>query len=104
MPNPEFDDESIPRYMRGFEWFSHMTRTTMSEKPWKRLGLISFYDAPYAENERLYLSPKQVMVSMAAQAKTKDHALVFVVDSLERGEMGLSTKAGFDQFIEIFDG
>ncbi|MHA1484334.1 MAG: hypothetical protein ACTSPR_03330, partial [Candidatus Thorarchaeota archaeon] len=38
------------------------------------------------------------------QAKTKDHALVFVVDSLERGEMGLSTKAGFDQFIEIFDG
>jgi hypothetical protein len=41
---------------------------------------------------------------MAAQVKTKNHALVFVVDSLERGEMGLSTKAGFDQFIEIFDG
>ncbi|MGY5860916.1 MAG: hypothetical protein RTU09_00885 [Candidatus Thorarchaeota archaeon] len=104
MPSPEFDEESIPRYMRGFEWFSHMTRTTMSERPWKRLGLISFYDAPYAESERLYLSPKQVMVSMAAQAKTKNHALVFVVDSMEKGEMGLSTKAGFDQFIEIFDG
>jgi len=104
MQSPELNDESIPRYMRGFEWFSHMTRTTMSEKPWKRLGLISFYDAPYAESERLYLSPKQVMAAMAAQAKTKNHALVFVADSMERGEMGLSTKAGFDQFIGIFDG
>ncbi len=96
-------DENIPRYKRGFEWFSHLVKDNLSGKSWKRLGIFSFYDAPYAESERIYLSPKQVMLAMAAEAKTKERGLVFVVDALEKGEMGLSTEAGFDQFLTEFE-
>ncbi|MHA2140676.1 MAG: hypothetical protein ACXADC_08405 [Candidatus Thorarchaeota archaeon] len=103
MPNPEIDDDSIPRYKRGFEWFSHLVKEDLSGKPWRRMGVFSFYDAPYAESDRLYLSPKQVMLAMAGEAKKKEQGLVFVVDAMEKGEMGLSTKAGFDQFMEEFD-
>ncbi len=104
MPHQDIDDESIPRYKRGYEWFSHLANTELSKKPWRRMGLFTFYDAPYAESDLLYLSPKQVMLTMAKLAKTKESGLVFVVDALEKGEMGLSTKQGFDQFMEIFDG
>ncbi|NHJ12765.1 MAG: hypothetical protein EAX95_03775 [Candidatus Thorarchaeota archaeon] len=101
---PEIDnDEYIPRYKRGFEWFSHLVKNNLSGRSWKRLGIFSFYDAPYAESDRLYLSPKQVMLAMAAEAKKKEQGLVFVVDALEKGEMGLSTEAGFDQFMNEFD-
>jgi hypothetical protein len=103
MPTPETDDDSIPRYKRGFEWFSHLVKEDLSGKPWRRMGLFSFFDAPYAESDRLYLSPKQVMLALAGEAKKKEQGLVFVVDSMEKGEMGLSTKAGFDQFMEEFD-
>jgi hypothetical protein len=99
----EVDDENIPRYQRGFEWFSHLINTEMSDRPWKRLGIFSFYDAPFVASDRLYLSPKQVMAIMAKQAKKKEAGLVFVADALERAEMGLSTKQGFDQFMEIYD-
>ncbi|MHA3963862.1 MAG: hypothetical protein AM325_009995, partial [Candidatus Thorarchaeota archaeon SMTZ1-45] len=104
MPYSETDDESIPRYKRGYEWFSHLANAKLSRKPWRRLGFFSFYDAPYAESELLYLSPKQVMLTMAKMAKAKENGLVFVVDAMEKDEMGLSTRAGFDQFMEIFDG
>jgi hypothetical protein len=106
MAEPEFelDEESIPRYQRGFEWFSHLAKTDMSERPWRRLGMFSFYDAPYAASNLLYLSPKQVMAVMAREALVGERALVFVVDALERAEMGLSTRQGFDQFMEIFNG
>ncbi len=99
----DFDEENIPRYQRGFEWFSNLATTNMDNKPWKRLGIFSFYDAPYAASDLLYLSPKQVMAIMAKQAKKNETGLVFVADALERAEMGLSTKQGFDQFMEIFD-
>ncbi|MFQ5833249.1 MAG: hypothetical protein ACE5H4_11135 [Candidatus Thorarchaeota archaeon] len=102
MPNPEIDDEDISRYKRGFEWFSHLVKKDVSGEPWRRLGVMSFYDAPFAESDRLYLSPKQVMLAMAGEAKKKEQGLVFVVDALEKGEMGLSTEAGFDQFMEEF--
>ncbi|MFW9806750.1 MAG: hypothetical protein ACFFFK_08485 [Candidatus Thorarchaeota archaeon] len=104
MEQPDIDDESIPRYKRGYEWFSHLANSDLSRRPWKRLGIFSFYDAPFAESDLLYLSPKQVMLTMARMAKSKESGLVLVVDALEKGEMGLSTKAGFDQFMEIFDG
>ena len=100
----ELDEESIPRYQRGFEWFSHLAKTDMAERPWRRLGIFSFYDAPYAASKLLYLSPKQVMAVMAREALVGERGLVFVVDALERAEMGLSTKPGFDQFMEIFEG
>ncbi|MDF1538890.1 MAG: hypothetical protein P1Q69_08305 [Candidatus Thorarchaeota archaeon] len=104
---PEFDDivdeENIPRYQRGFEWFSHLLNTDMAKRPWKRLGIFSFYDAPFAASDLLYLSPKQVMAIIAKQTKKKESGLVFVADALERAEMGLSTKQGFNQFMEIFD-
>ncbi|MHA1907635.1 MAG: hypothetical protein ACW98Y_10110 [Candidatus Thorarchaeota archaeon] len=99
----EVDEESIPRYQRGFEWFSHLINTQMSDRPWKRLGIFSFYDAPFVASKRLYLSPKQVMAILAKQSKKKEAGLVFVADALERAEMGLSTKQGFDQFMEIYD-
>ncbi|MCK5239402.1 MAG: hypothetical protein KAR33_07645 [Candidatus Thorarchaeota archaeon] len=99
----EFDEENIPRYQRGFEWFSHLINTDMADRPWKRLGIFSFYDAPFVASDRLYLSPKQVMAIMAKQAKKKEAGLVFVADALERAEMGLSTTQGFEQFMEIFD-
>lgn len=102
MPETDYD-ENIPRYKRGFEWFSHLVRNNLSERSWRRLGIFSFYDAPYAESDRLYLSPKQVMLAMAAEARKKEQGLVFVVDALEKGEMGLSTEAGFDQFVNEFD-
>ena len=102
MPEADFD-ENIPRYKRGFEWFTHLVKNNLSGKSWKRLGIFSFYDAPYAESSRLYLSPKQVMLAMAAEARTKERGLVFVVDALEKGEMGLSTEAGFDQFMAEFE-
>ena len=104
MPSVEIDEESIPRYKRGYEWFSHLANSEMSRRPWRRLGIFSFYDAPFAESDLLYLSPKQVMLTMAKIAKTKESGLVFVVDAMEKGEMGLSTEQGFDQFTEIFDG
>ena len=104
MTYSEIDEESIPRYKRGYEWFSHLANANLSKKEWKRLGLFSFYDAPYAESDLLYLSPKQVMLTMAKIAKRKEAGLVFVVDAMEKGEMGLSTEPGFDQFMEIFDG
>ena len=103
MPTPETDDDNIPRYKRGFEWFSHLVKEDLSGKAWRRMGVFSFYDAPYVESDRLYLSPKQVMLALAGEAKKKEQGLVFVVDSMEKGEMGLSTKAGFDQFMEEFD-
>ncbi len=96
-------EENIPRYQRGFEWFSHLVSTRMMNRPWKRLGIFSFYDAPFAASELLYLSPKQVMAIMAKHAKKKECALVFVADALEKAEMGLSTKQGFDQFMDVFD-
>jgi hypothetical protein len=104
MPNTQIDEESIPRYKRGYEWFSHLANSEMSRRPWRRMGIFSFFDAPFAESDLLYLSPKQVMLTMAKIAKSKESGLVFVVDAMEKGEMGLSTKAGFDQFMEIFDG
>ncbi len=104
MPNTEIDEESIPRYKRGYEWFSHLANSEMSQKPWRRLGIFSFYDEPFAESDRLYLSPKQVMLTLAKIAKSKESGLVFVVDAMEKGEMGLSTESGFNQFMEIFDG
>ena len=103
MPTPEPDDDTIPRYKRGFEWFSHLVKEDLSGKPWRRMGVFSFYDAPYAESDRLYLSPKQVLLALAGEAKKKEQGLVFVVDAMEKGEMGLSTKAGFDQFMEEFE-
>ncbi len=104
MAHSEIDEESIPRYKRGYEWFSHLANTSLLKKEWKRLGLFSFYDAPYAESDLLYLSPKQVMLTMAKIAKKKESGLVIVVDAMEKGEMGLSTKPGFDQFMELFEG
>ncbi len=104
MPDREIDEESIPRYKRGYEWFSHLANIELSRRTWRRLGIFSFYDAPFAESELLYLSPKQVMLTMAKIAKSKESGLVFVVDAMEKAEMGLSTKPGFDQFMEIFDG
>ncbi len=98
------DEENIPRYQRGFEWFSHLAISEMSNRPWKRLGIFSFYDAPFAASDLLYLSPKQVMAVMAHQAKKGEKALVFVADALEKAEMGLSTEQGFNQFMELFDG
>ncbi|MHA1480636.1 MAG: hypothetical protein ACTSQZ_04345 [Candidatus Thorarchaeota archaeon] len=103
-PVTEIDEEMIPRYQRGFEWFSHLANTDMKDRPWQRLGIFSFYDAPFVASERLYLSPKQTMAIMAKQAKKKECGIIFVADALERAEMGLSTKQGFNQFMEIFDG
>jgi hypothetical protein len=102
MPEADFD-ENVSRYKRGFEWFSHLVKNDLSGRSWKRLGIFSFYDEPYAESDRLYLSPKQVMLAMAAEARTKERGLVFVVDALEKGEMGLSTEPGFDQFMTEFE-
>ncbi|TFG10105.1 hypothetical protein EU538_02880 [Candidatus Thorarchaeota archaeon] len=96
-------DESIPRYKRGYEWFSYLGHEQLRGRPWRRLGIFSFYDAPYAESDLLYLSPKQVMLTMASLSKKKESGLVFVVDSLEKAEMGLSTPKGFSQFMELFD-
>ena len=104
MSHSEIDDDSIPRYKRGYEWFSHLANADLSKRPWRRLGIFSFYDAPFAESDLLYLSPKQVMLTMARIAKAKETGLVFVVDAMEKDEMGLSIRAGFDQFMEIFDG
>ena len=104
MTHDEIDDESIPRYKRGYEWFSHLVNKELSRRPWRRVGIFSFYDVPFAESDLLYLSPKQVMLTMAKIAKAKETGLVFVADAMEKGEMGLSTRAGFDQFMEIFDG
>ncbi|MFX1605274.1 MAG: hypothetical protein ACFFDD_05150 [Promethearchaeota archaeon] len=104
MSHSEIDDDSVPRYKRGYEWFSHLANAELSRRSWRRLGIFSFYDAPFAESDLLYLSPKQVMLTMAKMSKAKEAGLVFVVDAMEKGEMGLSTKAGFDQFMEIFDG
>ena len=104
MSHSEVDEESIPRYKRGYEWFSHLANASFSKKEWRRLGLFSFYDAPYAESDLLYLSPKQVMLTTAKLAKKKEASLILVVDAMEKGEMGLSTKAGYDQFMEIFEG
>ncbi len=104
MPNVDIDEGSIPRYKRGYEWFSHLANTKLSRRVWRRLGIFSFYDAPFAESDLQYLSPKQVMAIMAKHAKKKESALVFVADALERAEMGLSSEQGFNQFMEIFDG
>jgi hypothetical protein len=104
MPQSEIEDDSIPRYKRGYEWFSHLANSKLSRRSWKRLGIFSFFDAPFTESDLLYLSPKQVMMTMAKIAKGKEAGLVFVVDAMEKGEMGLSTRAGFDQFMEIFQG
>ncbi len=104
MSRTEVDDDSIPRYKRGYEWFSHLANTELSRRGWRRLGILSFYDAPFVESDLLYLSPKQVMLTMAKMAKAKETGLVFVVDAMEKDEMGLSTRAGFEQFMEIFDG
>jgi len=82
---PGFDDETdednIPRYQRGFEWFSHLINTEMKDRPWKRMGIFSFYDAPFAASDKLYLSPKQVMAILAKQAKKREAGLVFVADA-----------------------
>jgi hypothetical protein len=104
MSYDDIDEESIPRYKRGYEWFSHLANSKLSKKDWRRLGIFSFYDAPFAESDLLYLSPKQVMLTMAKIAKKKMSGLVMVADAMEKGEMGLSTKPGFDQFMELFDG
>ncbi|NWF95488.1 MAG: hypothetical protein HXY34_05060 [Candidatus Thorarchaeota archaeon] len=104
MPDHTPDDENIPRYTRGFEWFTHLVRTDMRGRPWRKLGLFSYYDAPYVESERLYLSPKQAMLAMAADVKSQGRNVVMVVDAMEKAEMGLSTKQGFDQFMELYDG
>ncbi|MBD3407117.1 MAG: hypothetical protein GF411_13445 [Candidatus Lokiarchaeota archaeon] len=103
MPQSQDDLENIPRYQRGFEWFTHIVQTEMKERPWRRLGILSFYDKPYADTDSIYLSPKQVILAMAKEVKKKETGLLIVVDALEKGEMGLSTKQGFDQFMEIFD-
>jgi hypothetical protein len=99
----DIEEENVPRYQRGVEWFSHLVNTSLVNRPWSRLGLFSFYDAPYAASNLLYLSPKQVMTIMAKQAVGKDKTLVFVADALERAEMGLSTESGFNQFMHVFD-
>ncbi len=104
MAYSKIDEDSIPRYKRGYEWFSHLANSHTSKKQWRRLGLFSFYDAPYAESDLLYLSPKQVMLTMAKIAKKRESGLILVVDALDKGEMGLSTRSGFDQFMEIFSG
>ncbi|MHA2352735.1 MAG: hypothetical protein ACXABX_06410, partial [Candidatus Thorarchaeota archaeon] len=91
MSYSEIDDDSVPRYKRGYEWFSHLANAELSRRAWRRLGIFSFYDAPFAESDLLYLSPKQVMLTMSKMAKAKEAGLVFVVDAMEKDEMGLST-------------
>ncbi|MEM2143319.1 MAG: hypothetical protein QXQ81_08690 [Candidatus Thorarchaeota archaeon] len=103
MSGPIQDDEYVPRYRRGFEWFAHIARTEMANRPWRRLGIFSFHDSPYVESDTLYLSPKQVLLAMAAISRSPDTAIVMVVDAMEREEMGLSTRQGFNQFIELYD-
>ncbi|MHA1246952.1 MAG: hypothetical protein ACTSPE_06465 [Candidatus Thorarchaeota archaeon] len=95
--------EEISRYKRGFEWFTHLAEHRLKGRPWRRLGLFSFYDAPYVDSDILYLSPKQVMLVMAKLVKKRENGLLMVVDAMEKGDMGLSTRQGFDQFMEIFD-
>ncbi len=75
----------------------------MSNRPWRKLGLFSYYDAPYFDSESLYLLPKQVMVAMAKEAAGEDRTVVFVMDALEQGGMGFSTEADFRQFMALFD-
>lgn len=75
----------------------------MTGRPWRRLGIFTFHDAPYVESDLLYLSPKQVMLAMAALTKAKSTSIVMVVDAMEQGEMGLSTSKGFTQFMELYD-
>ena len=94
MAHIEPDEESIPRYKRGYEWFSHLANTCLSRKDWRRLGFFSFYDAPYAESNLLYLSPKQVMLTMAKMAKKKENGLVLVVDAMEKDEIGIRVTLG----------
>ncbi len=91
------------RYVRGFEWFLHLAEHHLTRRRWRRLGFLSFYDAPYIDSDALYLSPKQTMLVMAKLAKKSDNALIIVADALEKGEMGLSSREGFDQFMSIFD-
>jgi len=97
------DKEPNSRYRQSYDLFARLTSNVMSSRPWRKLGLFSYYDAPYFDSESVYLSPKQVMVAMAKEAAREDKTVVFVMDALEEGGMGFSAEADFRQFMALFD-
>ncbi|RDE15512.1 MAG: hypothetical protein C4K49_06090 [Candidatus Thorarchaeota archaeon] len=91
------------RYTQSYDLFLRLADKVMSNRPWRKLGLFSYYDAPYFDSESVFLSPKQVMVAMAKEAAREDKTVVFVMDALEEGSMGFSAEADFRQFMTLFD-
>ncbi|MGY5876818.1 MAG: hypothetical protein RTU30_13800 [Candidatus Thorarchaeota archaeon] len=95
-------DGNVSRYMRGFKEFSKIVNSKISDD-WNRLGIFTFYDSPYSDNDELYLCQKQAIISFAEQAKKRNQAVVLLIDALEGGPLGLDSPQGFRQFIQLFD-
>ncbi|MGY5852695.1 MAG: hypothetical protein RTU92_03930, partial [Candidatus Thorarchaeota archaeon] len=95
-------DGNVSRYVRAFKEFSNIVNSKLNDE-WSRLGLFSFYDAPYSDNDEWYLCQKQAIVSIAEQAKKRNKSVVLLIDALEGGPLGLDNPQGFKQFTQLFD-
>ncbi|MFO7836271.1 MAG: hypothetical protein R6V83_06435 [Candidatus Thorarchaeota archaeon] len=97
------DNSSQSRaYQRGYEWFSNTIRKGLDNRSWKRLGIFSYYEAPFLDTPDLHLSPEQTMLAMAKYRSESEGATVFILDITSERETTIVSERGFNDFLRIF--
>jgi hypothetical protein len=89
-------------YEKGYREFSKLIAKELARN-WNKLGIFSFFDGPYIDNEEYYLGPKQALLSIAEHSNPSDTAKIFILDSLQPGRLELCEKSGFELFVRKFE-
>jgi hypothetical protein len=83
-------------YEKGYKEFYKMIHSKLIKTPWRHFGVFSFYNAPYLDSEKIYLSDKQVLLAVASEIKTKQNSLIFLLDATDNSEIESQ------RFIQLF--
>jgi hypothetical protein len=73
-----------------------MIHSKIVKIPWRHLGVFSFYDAPYIDNDKLYLSSREVLLAIAAEFKNQQNSAIFYIDASNNSDVELQ------RFIQLF--
>jgi hypothetical protein len=89
-------------YEKGYREFSKLVAEGLTNE-WSKLGIFSFFDGPYIDNQEYYLGPNQALLAIAEHSNQSDTAKIFILDSLQPGRLELCDKSGFELFLEKFE-
>ena len=80
----------------GYKQFYKMIHSKFIKTPWRHLGVFSFYNAPYLDSEKIYLSDKEALLAIASEIKTEYNSLIFIIDATDNSEIESQ------RFIQLF--